>query len=115
MIHRFQHGKNYTSPVVEGNQGFKVPLCRAFRTATVFKSNDNAAPVLYIPSSATTYRPEAVLLKSLDGENFNIVSEPGMGVKPIPRSLRGFVQFNDRLFMSPVGGKANIMGTLPSS
>ena len=103
--HTKEWKKNYTSPLVLGNKGIEVPLCRAFRVSAIFKGKHDHAPALYIPSSATTHRPETVLLKSYDGEKFEIISEPGLGICPTPRSLRGLVPFQGRLFTSPVAGK----------
>lgn len=97
--------KNFTSPMVMGNKGFEIPQCRAFRTCTIFKSRHDSVPALYIPSAATTHRPETILLKSFDGEHFEVVSEPGLGMSPVPRALRGLVSFKGRLFTSPVAGQ----------
>ena len=95
--------KVYTASMVPGSEGFDVPLSVAFRTITVFQSIHDTAPALYIPSSATSYRPEATMLKSYDGRHFDIVSVPGLGIEPAPRSLRGLVPFKGRLFTTPVG------------
>ncbi|MCB2180475.1 MAG: class I SAM-dependent methyltransferase [Desulfobulbaceae bacterium] len=95
--------KVYTAPMIPGSAGFDVPLSVAFRTITVFQGRNDTAPALYIPASATSYRPETVMLKSYDGRRFDTVSVPGLGIDPAPRSLRGLVPFKGRLFTTPVG------------
>nr|MBP7322494.1 methyltransferase domain-containing protein [Deltaproteobacteria bacterium] len=96
----------YTVPFVRGIEGYDVPLAWGLRGMTVFKGPHDPEPALYIPATAPSQRPEAVLLRSRNGLDFEIVSEPGLGMKnPTPRSLRSIVPFKGRLFTAPAMGQ----------
>jgi SAM-dependent methyltransferase len=96
--------KLYTAPMVTGSEGFEVPLSSAFRCMTPFQGPGDAAPALYIPTWGTSFNPVTVMLRSADGVSFEVVSEPGLGIEPRPRSLRGLVPFKGWLFTSPAAG-----------
>jgi ubiquinone/menaquinone biosynthesis C-methylase UbiE len=94
--------KVFKSPLVEGNQGDKVPLSVAFRSMTSFQGRSDSKPVIYAPTMAT-YQTSAVMLRSADGVNFKKVNEEGLGFpeRYEPRGVRALVALNDRLFTSP--------------
>jgi SAM-dependent methyltransferase len=96
----------YCSPMVTGRDGFKVPLCYAFRVIEQFQGLSDPTPALYIPTWATSQNPVAVLLRSIDGEHFERVSDPGLGFHdPTPRGFRAFKSFRGRLFAAPSMGQ----------
>lgn len=98
--------KVYTSPMVKGIDGFDVPISVGFRCMTSFQGPGDSTPALYVPTWASHQTPATVMLKSIDGINFEKVSEPGLGISEnTPRSLRGIVGFKGRLFTSPVVGQ----------
>ena len=97
----------YVAPMVEGIDGFPVPLCVGFRSMVVFQGPSDRAPALYVPTWGSHQTPSSLLLRSEDGEHFEFVSEPGAAVpEHKPRSIRGFVPFKGYLFASPVVGQA---------
>lgn len=95
----------YISPMVAGSGGFDVPWCVGFRTITVFQGPGDSAPAIYMPTTATSYHPIIFMMRSFDGETFETVSEPGLGIQPPTRALRGLVAFKGRLFTSPTASQ----------
>lgn len=98
--------KVFTSPMVRGIEGFDVPLSLGFRCMTSFQGLSDSAPALYVPTWGTYCLPTTFMLRSGDGINFEVVSEPGTCI-PNHRlwGLRGLVSFKDHLFTSPAAGK----------
>ena len=95
----------YQSPLVKGVDGFDVPLSIGFRTMAEFKGPSDPEPALYVPTWGSHQTPATVMLRSMDGVHFEVVSEPGLGLPdPKPRALRGLVPFKGRLFTSPAVG-----------
>lgn len=96
----------YISPLVIGIDGFEVPLSLGFRCMAAFQGLRDEAPALYVPTWGSHQTPEAVMLRSSDGVNFEVVNEPGVGFPDPykPRALRGFVTFKGRLFGAPAVG-----------
>lgn len=99
--------KVFTSPLVTGLDGFEVPLSIGFRSIISYKGKNDSVPALYIPTWGSHQTPESVMLRSADGENFEIVSEPGLGFPDPyqPRAVRAFYVFKDKLFASPAAGR----------
>ena len=98
--------KVYQAPYVEGTDGSQAPLSMGFRIMRVFQGESDPEPALYTISFASSKRPEAIMLRCIDGENFEIVSEPGLGITdPVPRSLRTLIPHKGRLFTAPVMGQ----------
>jgi len=109
--------KVYVSPVARGIDGYDVPISVGFRGMTSFQGPNDPAPALFVPTWASHQTPAAFMLRSVDGINFEIVSEPGLGLPdPKPRGLRSLVPFKGRLFASPVVGQGrfepNIAGSM---
>ena len=95
----------YRSPLVKGLEGFDVPLSIGFRAMAEFKGPSDPEPALYVPTWGSHQTPTTVMLRSVDGATFDVVSEPGLGLPdPKPRALRGLVPFKGRLFTSPAVG-----------
>ncbi len=97
----------YISPFVKGVDGFDVPLVIGFRCMTSFQGRSDSSPALYIPTFGSHQTPMAVMLRSTDGLNFEIVSEPGLGFPDPykPRGVRALTSFNGRLYTSPAVGQ----------
>lgn len=97
----------YQSPMVMGIGGFEVPLSLGFRAMVVYQGQDDLEPVLYVPTWGTRQTPEAVMLRSLDGQNWQVVSDPGLGFPdPFkPRAVRCLLVFKGWLFSSPAVGQ----------
>jgi len=97
--------KVFTAPQVKGIDGYDVPLAWGLRGMAVYQGLSDSEPALYIPATAPSQRPEAVLFRTRDGEHYEIVSEPGLGLtNPTPRSIRGIRPFKDWLFIAPAMG-----------
>jgi hypothetical protein len=97
----------YTSPLVKGKDGFDVPLSVGFRCMSVFQGESDDAEVLYVPTWASHQTPSSLLLRSSDGTDFQVVSEPGSAVpENKARSFRGILPFRQYLVASPVVGQA---------
>jgi len=79
----------------------KGPLPRhaGYRSMCVFQGKSDDAPALYV---STMSRSGASILRSADGETFEIVSEPGLG-DPDIYSFRGLVALDGRIFASAAG------------
>jgi SAM-dependent methyltransferase len=97
----------YTAPLVKGKDGFDVPLSVGFRCMSVFRGESDDADALYVPTWASHQTPSSLLLRSWDGTDFQVVSEPGSAVpENKPRSIRGVLPFKQYLVASPVVGQA---------
>ena len=95
--------KMFTSPLVEGMDGAEVPLSVAFRAMTSFQGLSDSAPAIYAPTMATHQTTSAVMLRSVDGVNFEIGTEEGLGFPDPykPRGVRAIATFKGRLFIAP--------------
>ena len=106
----------FVSPIVKGVDGFDVPVCVGFRCMTPFQGTNDAAPALYAPTWGSHQTPGTLMLRSEDGDSFEVVSEPGLGIEDNkPRSLRGIVPFKGRLFTSPVVGQKRLEPNIAGS
>jgi ubiquinone/menaquinone biosynthesis C-methylase UbiE len=102
-----QWEKVFVSPLTRGIDGFDVPLSIGFRSMIPFQGLSDPAPALYVPTWGSHQTPESVMLRSDDGLNFEIVSEPGLGFPDPyqPRAIRGLVSFKGLLFAAPAAGQ----------
>ena len=88
----------FVSPVVKGLDGFDVPISVGFRCMTPFQGSNDPEPALYVPTWGSHQTPGTLMLRSIDGDSFDIVSEPGLGIRDNkPRSLRGIVPLSGSL------------------
>ena len=89
-----------------------VPRERGFRGMCVFQGKSDPAPALYV---STISNWGGLILRSADGEAFEVVSQPGLGDDRL-LSFRALVPFNGRLFTTPIGsisdGKLDRNGTI---
>jgi len=79
--------------------GGQVPRDTGYRSMCVFQGRSDPEPALYV---STMSRSGGLLLRSLDGRDFEPVGEPGFGDDRI-YSFRGLVGLGDRLFTAPAG------------
>lgn len=97
------------SPKVKGTKGEDVDRDIGYRAMAVFQGESDSEPALYVSTWSPSRAPRPVIMRSPDGENFSVVSEPGLVGLPIS-STRLLVPFKGRLFTSPTGtilGNAN--------
>jgi ubiquinone/menaquinone biosynthesis C-methylase UbiE len=106
----------HVSPLVKAPTGYEVPESVAYRVMTVFQGASDPAPALYVPTRPSSHTGSTVLLRSLDGENFEAVSEPGMGLPTKPKGIRGFQEYKGRLFAAPaesgIRGRGNVANVM---
>jgi hypothetical protein len=89
-----------------------VPRDRGHRGMCVFQGASDPAPALYV---STISNWGGLILRSADGESFDVVSAPGLGDDRL-LSFRALVPFGKRLFTTPIGsiseGKLDRNGTV---
>ena len=106
----------FVSPIVKGVDGFDVPISVGFRCMTPFQGTNDSEPALYTPTWGSHQTPGTLMLRSADGDSFEVVSELGLGITDNkPRSLRGIVPFKNRLFTSPVVGQKRLEPNIAGS
>jgi hypothetical protein len=77
----------------------EIPRDFGYRAMTVFQGATDPEPALYVASLSLW---GGIILRSLDGETFDVVCEPGFGDDRI-LSFRGLVGFGGRLYVSAAG------------
>jgi SAM-dependent methyltransferase len=91
--------------------GRVVPLAMGFRNMAVFRGRSDPRPAIYTVANCGSYGKGPVLLRARNGDDFEVVGEPGMGVgDPNVTAFRGTLAFKGRLFTTPAGsrgGQAN--------
>ena len=103
----------YTSPLVIGTKGRRVPRDIGYRNMVVFRGKSDSAPALYVTTMSWTEAPAACFLRSADGVTFHPVSAPGLK-DLIASSFRSVAEFNGHLYTSPAGeGTAFYAARLP--
>ncbi len=96
----------YRSPMVPGLKDMTVPLGSGFRNMAVFQGRSDSAPALYTIPSCGSFGIGPVMLRSGDGEQFEQITEQGMGLgDPNITSVRSMVVFKGRLYMTPAGSR----------
>jgi hypothetical protein len=102
----------FRSPLIEGLQGRLAPLAGGFRNMAVFQGKSDPAPVIYTIPGCTSRGIGPVLLRSEDGEHFEVASEPGLGLGDANViSYRGAVPLKGRLFISPAASRGGHVNT----
>jgi SAM-dependent methyltransferase len=94
----------FTAPLVQAEDGSEVPLSLAFRSMVVFQGASDAAPAIYVPTLSPAKLSGAVMLRSTNGSDFEVVSEPNLAGGSKLRSFRTLVGFKGWLFTSPTMG-----------
>lgn len=88
----------YESPIVM-RDGKPAPRDLGYRGMVVFQGRSDPEPALY---AAGTSSEGLHLLRSLDGEHFEEIGEPGFG-DPRMVSARSMLEWRGRLYVTPVG------------
>ncbi len=97
----------FRSPLMIGKNNKEVPRDLGYRGMTVFQGRSDPVPALYVASMSTVLRATAAhILRSYDGENFTVVSEPGLG-NPRISTFRSLNVFDGHLFAPPAGEGVN--------
>lgn len=103
----------YRAPQVIGSDGAPIPRELGYRAMTVFQGRSDPAPALYVGTWSPAKGPGPLILRSEDGERFDVVSPPGIIGLPVT-TLRSLVPFKGRLYTTPAGrsgGNPNAAGT----
>lgn len=95
------------APIVTGRDGRDIIREVSYRGMRVFRGRSDAAPALYVSTFANTRAPGPMILRSEDGETFTPASKPGLGLDGVS-SFRFLMEFNGRLYTSPVGSNNNV-------
>jgi nucleoside-diphosphate-sugar epimerase len=96
------------SPDVIGKNDEQVPRDLGYRGMMVFQGRSDPVPALYVASVSTVLRATAALiLRTYDGENFEVVSEPGLG-NPRISTFRALHAFDGHLYAPPAGEGVNL-------
>jgi SAM-dependent methyltransferase len=102
----------YRSPMVPGLEGHTVPLGSGFRNMGVFQGKSDPCPALYTIPGCSTYAVGPVVLRSYDGEQWDPISEPGLGIGDSNiTAFRGVVPFKGRLFITPSASRGGNFNT----
>jgi SAM-dependent methyltransferase len=111
--HTEQWQQVYLSPMLMGSEGFEVPLSIGFRGITVYQGENDPEVALYCTTWASSKGPGPILLRSLDGINFEQVGKPGLGDSTVA-TIRSLVPFQGKLFLSPTGStKGKYLANVP--
>jgi nucleoside-diphosphate-sugar epimerase len=95
------------SPLMTGKNNEQVPRDLGYRGMVVFQGRSDPVPALYVASMSTVLRATAAhILRTYDGENFEVVSEPGLG-NPNISTFRALHTFDGHLFAPPAGEGVN--------
>lgn len=102
----------FRSPMIAGMNGSPIPRDMGYRGMAIFQGESDPEPALYVSTYASARGPGAMILRSLDGEEFIPVSKPGLVELPT-NSIRTLTPFKGRLFTAPTGragGQPNTSG-----
>ncbi len=96
------------SPDMIGKNSEVVPRDLGYRGMTVFQGRSDPVPALYVASVSTVLRATAAhILRTYDGENYEIVGEPGLG-NPRISTFRALESFDGHLYAPPAGEGVNL-------
>jgi nucleoside-diphosphate-sugar epimerase len=95
------------SPDMIGKNSEVVPRDLGYRGMAVFQGRSDAVPALYVASLSTVLRGTAALiLRTYDGENYEVAGEPGLG-NPRISTFRALHSFDGHLYAPPAGEGVN--------
>ena len=97
----------FRSPTMIGRNNQEVPRDLGYRGMAVFQGRSDPVPALYVASMSTVLRGTAAhILRTYDGEVFEVVSEPGLG-NPQISTFRALQAFDGHLYVPPAGEGVN--------
>lgn len=95
------------SPMMIGKNGEETPRDLGYRGMAVFQGRSDPVPALYVASMSTVLRATAAhILKTYDGEHYEVASEPGLG-NPLISTFRALHAFDGHLYAPPAGEGVN--------
>lgn len=100
----------FRAPMIQGADDQEIARDIGYRAVAVFQGESDPEPALYYSTWSPGRGPGPLIMRSLDGENFTVVSEPGIIGLPIT-TTRLLVPFKERLFTSPTAAKGGKMNT----
>jgi hypothetical protein len=108
-IWRYRPGKEgwervFKAPMIVGSDGKLITRELGLRGMLVYQPTADAVPELYVATWSPAKGPGPVLLRSVDGRNFEPSCEPGLIGLPVT-AIRTLVQFKGRLFTTPAGSR----------
>jgi hypothetical protein len=102
----------FQAPMVMGLEDKEVARDIGYRTMVVFQGPSDPEAALYVGTWTPGKGPGPVIMRSFDGETFEVVSDYGIIGQPIT-TTRLLIPFQGRLFTSPTatrGAKMNVAG-----
>lgn len=98
----------YRSPMVQGYQGNMAPLAYGFRCMVVFQGKSDERPALYTIPAVGRNAPSAVMLRSGNGTDFEVLRPPEVpGERENFGSFRALAAFKGRIWAAPASAKAD--------
>ncbi|HDZ62704.1 MAG TPA: hypothetical protein ENH40_06130 [Nitrospirae bacterium] len=94
----------YKSPTISGTDGKPIPRELGFRGMAVYQVNKDDLPELYVSTWSPAKGPGPILLRSVDGRNFEPACEPGLIGLPVT-TIRSLKMFKGRLYTTPAGSR----------
>ena len=104
----------YRSPLITDAEGVEFSRELGYRGMAVFQSSRESAPALYATSWSRSRSEGPDLLRSYDGQNFEVLPKPKfkLNLQDVTiTAIRTLVPFKGRLFTAPTGGsKGHVNG-----
>ena len=97
--------RTYQAPMVYGLDGTWMSRDLGYRCMAVFQGDSDDEPALYVTTWSRSRGEGMLILRTVDGLNFEPVGPPGLGGLDATSS-RSLVPFKGRLFTSPTGSTA---------
>lgn len=106
--------KVFESPRIDSQDGrHKVWRDFGYRSMVVCRTDGDDAEALYVSTMSSSKAPGALILSSADGEQFEAVTDPGIGDRRIS-SYRALAGFKGRLYAAPAGSGRMWASAVPS-
>lgn len=97
----------FISPMVDAVDSGKVARETGYRAMVVFQGESDPHPALYTATWGVSRSPGSLILRSLDGHNFEPASAYGIIPGKNVTATRVLVPFKGRLFTSPTGTRGH--------
>lgn len=94
----------FKAPTIIGDHGKPIPRELGYRGMIVFQAPHETAPALYVSTWSPAKGPGCLILRSVDGINFEPCCEPGLGGLPVT-VIRTLIEFKGKLYTSPAGSR----------
>ncbi len=94
----------HKAPTIIGSHGKPIPRELGYRGMLVYRTDENDVPALFVSTWSPAKGPGPVLLRSVDGRNFELSCEPGLIGLPVT-TIRTMTQFKGRLYTTPAGSR----------